>query len=62
MFKDYKIAFRPLLRIYQDDLRTSWRSIVVLIVTIFTGALLSVSGPYVFSRIIDDVQRSMQHF
>ncbi|WP_313060266.1 ABC transporter ATP-binding protein [Agrobacterium cavarae] len=57
MFKDYKIAFRPLLRIYQDDLRTSWRSIVVLIVTIFTGALLSVSGPYVFSRIIDDVPK-----
>ncbi|WHA40273.1 ABC transporter ATP-binding protein [Agrobacterium larrymoorei] len=57
MFKDYKIAFKPLAQIYRDDLGTAWRSIALLTGVIFTGALLSVSGPYVFSRIIDDVPK-----
>lgn len=57
MFKNYKIALRPLLQIYRQDLRTAWPSILLLIVTILAGALLSVSGPYVFSRIIDDVPK-----
>lgn len=55
MVKDYKIAFKPLLEIYLEDLTTAWRSIAILTVTIFSGALLSVLGPYVFSRIIDDL-------
>lgn len=57
MFKNYKIALSPLLQIYRQDLRTAWPSILLLIVTILAGALLSVSGPYVFSRIIDDVPK-----
>lgn len=57
LFKDYKIALRPLLQIYREDLRTAWPSILLLVVTILAGALLSVSGPYVFSRIIDAVPK-----
>ncbi|WP_296081416.1 ABC transporter ATP-binding protein [uncultured Agrobacterium sp.] len=57
MCKNYKIALSPLLQIYRQDLRTAWPSILLLIVTILAGALLSVSGPYVFSRIIDDVPK-----
>lgn len=55
MFKDYKIAFQPLRQIYKEDLRTAWASIALLVVTILAGAILAVAGPFVFSRIIDDV-------
>ncbi len=40
LFKKLQIALRPLLQIFDKDLRTAWPSILLLIVTILAGALL----------------------
>ncbi|OCJ68039.1 ABC transporter ATP-binding protein [Agrobacterium tumefaciens] len=50
-----EVAFGPLSRIYAEDLKTSWRSIIFLLLTILLGSLLTTVGPLVFSRLIDDM-------
>ncbi|MGO4319782.1 ABC transporter ATP-binding protein, partial [Agrobacterium sp. MCAB5] len=50
-----EVAFGPLSRIYAEDLKTSWPSIIFLLLTILLGSLLTTVGPLVFSRLIDDM-------
>ncbi|WP_286083923.1 ABC transporter transmembrane domain-containing protein [Agrobacterium sp. FDAARGOS_525] len=50
-----EVAFEPLSRIYAEDLKSSWPSITFLLLTILCGSLLASAGPYVFSRLIDDL-------
>ncbi|CUX24881.1 hypothetical protein AGR7C_Cc160321 [Agrobacterium deltaense Zutra 3/1] len=50
-----EVAFGPLSRIYAEDLKTSWPSITFLLLTILLGSVLATAGPYVFSRLIDDL-------
>ncbi|MGQ8634471.1 ABC transporter ATP-binding protein [Agrobacterium sp. DKPNP3] len=49
------IVIGPLSSIYAEDLRTSWPSICLLLVSILIGASLSAAAPYLFSRLIDDL-------
>ncbi len=55
MFGIHKTTLGPLLRIYADDLKTAWASIGLLAFMILAGSLLTIAGPYVFSRIVDDL-------
>lgn len=55
MQNNYRAAIGPLLRIYADYWKGARLSISILIITILAGAMLAVTGPYVFSRLVDDL-------
>lgn len=55
MRNNYRAAIGPLLRIYADYWKNARLSISLLVVTILAGSMLAVTGPYVFSRLVDDL-------
>lgn len=58
MQHDYRAAVGPLFRIYADYWKGAKRSISLLVLTILAGAMLAITGPYVFSRLVDDLPDS----